>query len=152
MNDMKILVLIDGSKWSHKAALHAIELAKRKNAEIILFSVLDIAEARALAFNFCAQSGICDQVKDYEGRIWGDMRKSTQQELTAILSRYTGEKVRCSSKIMEGRIRDEVLREANSGEYGLVVMGAFGRSGKTRISALLEQIGGAVRPPLLVVR
>jgi nucleotide-binding universal stress UspA family protein len=149
---MKILVLIDGSKWSQKAALHAIELAKRKNAEVILFSVLDIAEAKAMAFNFCAQSGICDQLKDYESRIWKDMRKSIEDDQNQILSRYRGEQIRCSTKMVEGRIRDEVLREANSGEYGLVVMGTFGRSGKSRVSALLEQIGGVVRPPLLVVR
>ncbi len=149
---MKILVLIDGSKWSQKAALHAIELAKRKNAEMVLFSVLDIAEAKALAFNFCTQSGICAQLKDYEGKIWGDMRKSIQDDQNSILTRCAGEKVRTSAKIVEGSARDEVLKEANSGEYGLVVMGAFGRSGKTRLSALLEEIGGAVRPPLLVVR
>ncbi|WP_292366468.1 MULTISPECIES: universal stress protein [unclassified Methanoculleus] len=149
---MKILVLIDGSKWSQKAALHAIELAKRKDAEVVLFSVLDIREAKAMAFNFCAQSGICDQLKDYEGRIWKDMRESIKGDQNSILSRYQGEKIRCSSKIVEGRIRDEVLKEANSGEYGLVVMGAFGRSGKARISTLLEEIGGTVRPPLLVVR
>ncbi|MDK2890421.1 MAG: hypothetical protein PWR21_1053 [Methanoculleus sp.] len=149
---MKILVLIDGSKWSQKAALHAIELAKRKDAEVVLFSVLDIREAKAMAFNFCAQSGICDQLKDYEGRIWKDMRESIEGDQNSILSRYRGEKIRCSSKIVEGRIRDEVLKEANSGEYGLVVMGAFGRSGKARISTLLEEIGGTVRPPLLVVR
>lgn len=149
---MKILVLIDGSKWSQKAVLYAIELAKRKNAEVVLFSVLDIAEAKAMAFNFCNQSGICDQLKDYEGQIWRDMHKSIEEELAGILSRYKGEKIGCSSKIVEGHIRDEVLRETNSGEYGLVVMGAFGKSGKTRISTLLEEIGGAVRPPLLVVR
>ncbi|WP_214019261.1 universal stress protein [Methanoculleus sp.] len=149
---MKILVLIDGSKWSQKAALHAIELAKRKDAEVVLFSVLDIKEAKAMAFNFCAQSGICDQLKGYEGRIWKDMRESIEGDQNSILSRYRGEKIRCSSKIVEGCIREEVLREANSGEYGLVVIGAFGRSGKARISTLLEEIGGTVRPPLLVVR
>lgn len=149
---MKILVLIDGSKWSQKAALHAIELAKRKDAEVVLFSVLDIKEAKAMAFNFCAQSGICEQLKDYEGRIWKDMRKSIEDDQNSILSRYRGEKIRCSSKIVEGRIKDRILGEANSGAYGLVVMGAFGRSGKARISSLLEEIGGAVKPPLLVVR
>ncbi|HHH99926.1 MAG TPA: universal stress protein, partial [Thermococcus litoralis] len=30
---MKILVLIDGSKWSQKAALHAVAVAKKKNAK-----------------------------------------------------------------------------------------------------------------------
>ena len=149
---MKILVLVDSSKWSQKAALHAIGLAKRKNAEVVLFSVLDIAEAKAMAFNFCTQSGVCDLMKDYEGQIWRDMHKNIQDEINSLLSRYRGEQLQCSSKIVEGHIRDEVLREANSGEYGLVIMGAFGKSGKTRISTLLEQIGGAVRPPLLVVR
>ncbi|HNQ33226.1 MAG TPA: universal stress protein, partial [Methanoculleus sp.] len=61
---MKILVLIDGSKWSQKAALHAIEVAKQKNGEVVLFSVLDIKEAKAMAFNFCTQSGICDRLQD----------------------------------------------------------------------------------------
>ncbi|WP_332449684.1 universal stress protein [Methanoculleus sp.] len=149
---MKILVLMDGSKWSQKAALHAIELAKRKNAEVVLFSVLDIAEAKAMAFNFCTQSGICAQLKDYEGRIWEDMHKNIQDEQSSILARASGEKLRCSSKIVEGRAGDEIVREANAGTYSLVVMGAFGKSGKARISALLEEIGGAVRPPLLVVR
>jgi len=149
---MKILVLMDGSKWSQKAALHAIEVAKRKNAEVVLFSVLDIAEAKAMAFNFCTQSGICAQLKDYEGRIWQDMRKDIQGEQSSVLTRASGEKIRCSSKIVEGRAGDEIVREANTGAYGLVVMGAFGKSGKARISALLEEIGGAVRPPLLVVR
>ncbi|MFA7197723.1 MAG: universal stress protein [Methanoculleus sp.] len=149
---MKILVLMDGSKWSQKATLHAIELAKRKNAEVVLFSVLDIVEAKAMAFNFCTQSGICAQLKDYEGRIWQDMHKDIQDEQNNVLTRCTGEKIQCSSKIVEGRVRDEVVREANAGAYGLVVMGAFGKSGKARISALIEEIGGAVRPPMLVVR
>ena len=149
---MKILVLIDGSKWSQKAALHAVEVAKRKNAEVVLFSVLDIAEAKAMAFNFCNQSGICGQLKDYEGRIWADMRKSTETDLAGILFRSREEKVPCSSKIVEGRIREEVIKEANSGEYGLIVMGAFGKSGKARIGALLEDIGGEIRSPLLIVR
>ncbi|MFA7563135.1 MAG: universal stress protein [Methanoculleus sp.] len=149
---MKILVLIDGSKWSQKAALHAVEMAKQKDAEVVLFSVLDIVEAKAMAFNFCTQSGICDQLKGYEGRIWKDMQKSIEDDQNSIISRHRGEGIRCSSKIVEGSIREEILKEANSGEYGLIVMGAFGRSGKARISALLEQIGGAVKPPLLVVR
>ena len=144
---MKILVLIDGSKWSQKAALHAIEVAKRKNGEVVLFSVLDIKEAKAMAFNFCTQSGICDRLQDYEGRIWADMRKSTEGDIAGILSRSREENIRCSSKIVEGRVR-----EANSGGYGLVVMGAFGKSGKARIGALIEDIGGVIRPPLLIVR
>ncbi len=149
---MKYLVLLDGSKWSQKAALHAISIAKKKGAEVVFFSVLDIREARAMAFNFCAQSGICDRVKDYEVQIWRDMKKNIQDELAAILYHYNKEHLTCSSKIVEGITRDEVIREANAGEYSLVVMGAYGRSGKSRISTLFEEIAGEVTPPILIVR
>ncbi len=149
---MKYLVLLDGSKWSQKAALHAISIAKKKGAEVIFFSVLDIREARSLAFNFCAQSGICDRVKDYETQIWRDMKKGIQDELAEILYHYNRENLACSSKIVEGITRDEVIREANSGDYSLIVMGAYGKSGKARISTLLEEVAGEVQVPVLIVR
>jgi nucleotide-binding universal stress UspA family protein len=149
---MKYLVLLDGSKWSQKAALHAISIAKKKGAEVVFFSVLDIREARALAFNFCAQSGICDRVKDYETQIWRDMKKGIQDELAEILYHYNRENLVCSSKIVEGITRDEVIREANGGDYSLIVMGAYGKSGKTRISTLLEEVAGEVQVPVLIVR
>ncbi|MDN7024195.1 universal stress protein [Methanoculleus sp. FWC-SCC1] len=149
---MKYLVLLDGSKWSQKAALHAVSIAKRKGAEVVFFSVLDIREARSLAFNFCAQSGICDRVKDYETQIWRDMKKGVQDDLAGILHHCNREKLACSSKIAEGITRDEVIHEANAGGYSLIIMGAYGKSGKTRLSALLEEVAGEVETPILIVR
>ena len=61
---MKILVLLDGSTWSQKGALHAIQIAKHKSADVTFFSVLDRNEAKALAFNFCAQSDMCHLIKN----------------------------------------------------------------------------------------
>ncbi len=149
---MKILVLIDGSKWSQKAALHAIAIAKRKNAKIILFSVLDRREAKAIAFNLSMRSDKIEEIKRFEEQIWKDMKKSVKEIMVGLLELCHEENVNCSMKIVEGIAKDEILKEANSGAYALVVMGAYGKSGKTRIGSLLEELAGVIQPPLLIVR
>ncbi|WP_457754656.1 universal stress protein [Thermococcus sp.] len=149
---MRILVLIDGSKWSQKAALHAIAIAKRKNAKIILFSVLDRREAKAIAFNLSMRSDKIGEIKKFEEQIWKEMKKSVKEIMGSLLELCHEENVNCSMKIVEGIAKDEILKEANSGAYSLVVMGAYGKSGKTRIGSLLEELAGIIKPPLLIVR
>lgn len=150
--EMKILVLIDGSKWSQKAALHGIAIAKKKNAKIVLFSVLDRREARAVAFNLGARQGDLEKVRKFEEEIWNSMKRDIQDVMGEMLKFCQGEGVNCSIKIVEGITKDKILEEANSGEYSLIIMGAYGKSGKTRIGSLLEEVAGNVKPPLLIVR
>ncbi|ASI99177.1 universal stress protein [Thermococcus celer] len=149
---MGILVLVDGSKWSQKAALHAIAIAKRKRDKIILFSVLDRREAKALAFNIGMRIQNLKDMRKFEEEIWREMKKSIKEILTNLLELCHEEGVNCSIRIVEGSARDKILEEANSGKYSLVVMGAYGRSGKTRIGSLLEEVIGLIEPPVMVVR
>jgi nucleotide-binding universal stress UspA family protein len=149
---MKILVLLDGSTWSQKCAIHALQVAKNREAEVTFFSVLDRKEARALAFNFCAQSELCSQIKDYEEHIWRDMRRNINNEMNDLSLHYAREDVKCRSMVVEGQVQDEVIREANSGDYFLVVMGAYGKSGKSHCGSLSEQVAGKIKPPLLIVK
>ncbi|AFL95468.1 universal stress protein 2 [Thermococcus cleftensis] len=149
---MRILVLIDGSKWSQKAALHAIAVAKRRHGKVILFSVLDRREAKAMAFNLGLYSENLSQVEKFEAEIWKDMKKSIKHLMTTLLELCHEEGVNCSFRIVEGSAKEKILEEANSGQYSLVVMGAYGRSGKTRIGSLLEEVVGSINPPVMVVR
>ncbi len=123
---------------------------KSSDSEVVFFSVLDRSEARALAFNFCAQSDMCNLIPGYEIRIWRDIRKSVNAELSDLLTYYARQKVKCSSKIVEGPVKDEVIREANSGVYQLIVMGAYGKSGKSHTGTLFERIAGLVDPRSLL--
>ena len=149
---MRILVLIDGSKWSQKAALHAISLAKKKRGKVILFSVLDRREAKAMAFNMGLISENLDDVQRFEETIWKDMKKSIRDIMSNLLEFCQEQGVNCSFRIVEGSAKDKILEEANSGGYSLIVMGAYGRSGKTRIGSLLEEVVGLMEPPVMVVR
>jgi nucleotide-binding universal stress UspA family protein len=148
---MKILVLLDGSMWSHKAALHAMNLAKRKGADVTFFSVLDKRTAKALAFNFCVQSDMCDRIRDHEKQIWRDMKKNINEEMAGVLHHCNSMDVSCTSRTVEGDRKDAIVEEANSGEYALIVMGAYGRDAKTELGSLCTSISREIKPPLLVV-
>ncbi|BAA31039.1 universal stress protein [Pyrococcus horikoshii] len=149
---MKLLVLIDGSKWSQKAALHAFSIAKRKNAKVILFSVLDRREAKALAFHLSMRSDSLGKIKEFEETIWRETKKSVKEVITTLLELGRREGINCSFKIVEGSAKEEIIKEANSGKYSMVIMGAYGRSGKTRIGSLLEEVVGQIRIPVMIVR
>ncbi|HDZ36427.1 MAG TPA: universal stress protein [Thermococcus sp.] len=149
---MRILVLIDGSKWSQKAALHAIALAKRKQGKVVLFSVLDRREAKALAFNLGLFSENLSEIEKFEKEIWKEMKGSIKGIMSTLLELCQKEGVNCSFRVVEGSAKEKILEEANSGQYTLVVMGAYGRSGKTRIGSLLEEVVGLIKPPVMVVR
>ncbi len=149
---MRILVLVDGSKWSQKAALHAIALARKEKSKIILFSVLDRKEAKAIAFSMTIRSDKLEEMERFEEQVWKEMKKSVKEIMTDMLKFCHERGVNCSIKITEGNAKEKILSEANSGKYSLVVMGAYGKSGKTRIGSLLEEVVGLIKPPTMIVR
>ncbi|WP_297506823.1 universal stress protein [Thermococcus sp.] len=149
---MRILVLIDGSKWSQKAALHAFAVAKPRNAKVVLFSVLDRREIRAIAFHASVRSGSLEEIQRFEETLWRENKKGVKELLTSLLELGRKEGINCSFKIAEGPAKDLILQEANSGKYSLVVMGAYGKSGKTRIGSILEDVVGYIKPPVMIVR
>jgi len=149
---MRILVLVDGSKWSQKAALHAFAIAKGKRAKVVLFSVLDRREVRAVAFHASVRSGSLEEIKRFEETLWEENKRNIKELLTTLLELGQREGVSCAFKIVEGSAKERILQEANSGRYSLVVMGAYGKSGKTRIGSILEDVIGGIEPPVMVVR
>ena len=150
---MKILVLLDGSKWSQKAAMHALMLAKKKeDSEVVLFSVLDRAEVRSAAFYLCKQSNMCDMIAEHEAKIWGDMKKNLSDEMAEILLSLNKAGIECSQKIVEGMRSEEIVKEANSGSYTLIVMGAFGKKSNIQVGTLYGAIAKDVSVPILVIK
>ncbi len=147
---MKILVLVDGSMWGHKAAVSALPIAKRKNAEVVFLTVLDRMEAKSAAFNFCVQSDMCDRLHNYEEQIWRDMKKSINTEIVDIMRYYNIEEVECSKKIVEGDTKEVIVQEANNGDYTLVVMGAYGKSA-IKLGSLVTELPYEVRPPIMIL-
>ncbi|MDD3976684.1 universal stress protein [Methanomicrobium antiquum] len=151
---MKMLVLMDGTKWSQKAAMHALMLAKEKGedlTEVVLFSVLDRNEVRSSAFYLCKQSNMCDRIAEHEAKIARDMRKNIGDDVADMILHLNRAGINCSSKIVEGKRAEEILKEINSDNYSLIVMGAFGKKSNVLVGTLYSEIAKDVDVPILIV-
>ncbi len=149
---MKILVLLDGSMWSHKGALYALRIAQEKKTEVVLFSVLDKRDSKSMAFNFCTQSDMCSRIENYESQIWRDMRKNINDEMAQVLLFFNREKISTTSKIVEGSASEEIIREAESNGYGLIVMGAYGRNPRSSGNSLFPKLINKLQVPVFMAR
>ena len=149
---MKILVLLDGSKWSYKAAINAIEIAKKKDAEITIFSVIDRDATRSAAFYFCRQSNMCDLVNEHEDKIYRDLKKSIGEDLNELTLNMNRMNLNGTSKIVEGNREEEILKEFDLGNYSLVIMGAFGKRSNIRVGTLFNGLSTAINVPILIIR
>ncbi len=149
---MKILTLIDGSGGSHKAAHQVMEIGKKKKIEVTFLGVLDRHTAKMIAFNVYSKNGICDSVTQHEEQIWREMRKTMLDELHHLVTLFTKEKIPCSMKIIEGEVQEVIIQETGTEAYDLVVMGAFGKKGRSHLGSLTEKISGEISQPVMVVR
>jgi len=149
---MKILVLLDGSMWSHKGALYALRIAREKKAEIVLFSVLDKRDSKTMAFNFCNQSNMCSRITNYESQIWRDMRKSINDEQAQLLLFFNREGIETETKVVEGTAAEEIIKEAEDDGYGLIVMGAYGRNPRSGANTLFSHLITRLRVPIFLAR
>jgi len=148
----RILVLLDGSKWSHKAAKHARMIAEKKgDTEIVLFSVIDTAEIKSTAFYYCKQNNSCDMIKDYEGKIQKDIRHDINEEISEILLRYNKEGIKCSSRLAVGLREEEILKEINSENYSYIVMGAFGKKSNVNVGSLSGMLAKDIEIPMIII-
>ncbi len=149
---MKILVLLDGSMWSHKGALYALRIAKEKKAEAVLFSVLDKRDSKSMAYNFCTQSNMCSRIENYEAQIWRDLRKNINDEMAQVLLFFNREGIPTETKIVEGTASEEIVKEAQENGYDLVVMGGYGRNPKSGGNRLFPELMKEAQVPIFLAR
>jgi nucleotide-binding universal stress UspA family protein len=118
----KILVPVDGSETAKKAAVYAINLAKKLKASIIILSVI---ENRSLISKKVPSSKSEKRIIEPIGYY-----------LKEVAEQYTGEiKKLCDEKNVSSKISikmgnpvAEIIKEARKSEAELIVMGSRGRS------------------------
>jgi len=120
---MKILFCTGGSKRSEEAIRAGIPLAKKLNAETIVFSVgpsfalvdkMLGAEFRRSEVTVDTDRSVRKTILDYAKR-GADIVK--EAGVTAV------------AKIALGEVAEEILKEADKGGYGFIVVAAKGKPG-----------------------
>ena len=130
-NFSKILVAIDGSENSMKAAVYAIDIAKKDNSQLIALTVLDISTPRRVSSSFITAPTY--GLKELE-----EKRKEAQQwldkfeKLAAKENNTNNNNIQFKSEIIEdpiSRVGSAIVDYAERENVDLIVIGTRGRTG-----------------------
>jgi nucleotide-binding universal stress UspA family protein len=136
----KILVAIDGSDYSMKAAEYTIDIARDNKAQLIALTVLDISKIGygASAFIASPMHGL-DELKR--------KRKEAQEWLDKVAKLTASQKatdnIQFKSQIEESMsVAGTIVEFAENQNIDLIVVGSRGRSGFTKL--LLGSVASTV--------
>ena len=145
----KILVPIDGSKVSQKAAKYAVELAKQTGSSLTLLSVIDkrfLVEQSVSAS--VSPTHLKESVEDY--------LKQSAQSFTDVIEKVCERNhIKYKTSIRTGHPVEEIVSEAARSKADLIVMGSHGKSALK--AAVLGSVTYGVmhkdtKIPVLIVR
>ncbi|MHB1179905.1 MAG: universal stress protein [Daejeonella sp.] len=141
MNFKKILIAVDSSPFSLKAAKAGFDLAHALNAEIALLFVVDRTKE-----SVNAETG---PTREQSQMI---LLKEAQDTIKQLINMYNGAK-KPFRFTPEGFPKEEILNTAKEWEADLIVMGTHGRTGLTRFftGSVAEHIVHHACVPVLVI-
>jgi nucleotide-binding universal stress UspA family protein len=114
----QILIAMDGSEISKKAAIQGIELAKKDGARVIGAHILDVE-----ALN------IMDVGSDEEARLKKHQREKGEEALSFLEELAKAKSVELEKIVKEGEPVKEIIKIADVHSVDLIVMGTHGRKG-----------------------
>jgi nucleotide-binding universal stress UspA family protein len=152
----KILVAIDGSVHSMKAADMALELTKielvksqKVGSELTALTVLDVSRPRKFLSSFIA-------APTYGLRELEEERNAAKQWMEAIRRKAEDRKIPFKSEIIEGLASAEasIVDYSESHEMDLIVVGMKGRTGfsKVLLGSVASRVVEYARCSVIVVK
>jgi nucleotide-binding universal stress UspA family protein len=142
----KILVPVDGSAASQKAAAHAFDLARKYNGEVVVFHVF--IEPDIDMYN---KFGVI--IDPDMNKLKNKLKENENKMLDSIINSLDGSGISIKKKIVSGVAYEEILKEAEAGKYDLIVIGQRGYSKIKRFfvgSQTVRVISDATCPVLVV--
>jgi nucleotide-binding universal stress UspA family protein len=158
-NIKKILLPIDGSIPSMKAARYGISIAIKLRSNLVGLTVIDLM---SLPYGyFLNQSGTRSKVdvleeKRRESKEWLEEGKINVQSLD-VLKETKDTKGKFRSEILEdpfSKVENAIIKYAENENVDLIVMGSKGRSGfkRTLLGSVASTVLSYARCPVLIVR
>jgi nucleotide-binding universal stress UspA family protein len=145
----KILLPTDGSKYAEKAAMHAIWIASKSDAEIIALNVVDTSSLVGLP------------AEDLTVRVTEILKQEAIKSLDKIESlideykkeeNFTGN-IKLIKESKEGSPADIILKMVDKENIDLIVMGTSGKHGIDRflLGSVTEKVVRSADCPVLAV-
>jgi nucleotide-binding universal stress UspA family protein len=150
-NFSKILVAIDGSEISMKAAVYTMDIVKKNKSQLIALTVLDISTPRRISSSFITAPTY--GLKELE-----EKRKEAQQWLDKFEKLAAKENnVKLKSEIIEdpiSRVGSAIVDYAERENVDLIVIGSRGRTGfkKMLLGSVASDVVTYAHCPVMVVK
>ncbi|MDD4239549.1 MAG: universal stress protein [Desulfotomaculaceae bacterium] len=142
----KILVPVDGSKFSDMAIEKAKEIAGALGSEIILLNVLEVSKIDYPSNPYKFSPELIENYQN-ESRIIASKILAVGQSLLSNMS----DKV--SAHAVEGNPSEVILNYANSNDIDLVIMGSNGIGGVLNLlGSVTRKVALSIKKPILIVR
>jgi nucleotide-binding universal stress UspA family protein len=150
----KILVPIDGSEPAYKALDAALGLAEKYGAELEILNVFSVYRYAAILSNqYELESNeypiwattYLDEVRGHHGKILAEaLRKAKDAKPNLSIS----------TKLVEGSITDNILLEAEKGNFDIIVMGHRGLGGlsKLLLGSISDRVADHAKCSVLIVK
>ena len=145
----KILLPTDGSNNAKQAGKHAIWIADKTNAEIVVLSVIDV--------NCLQPSYLPSFRKNLDNCLRDEGKKALQEfknDLEEAQCQGICKNIKFTTMIKEGKPHLEILKTIDEEDIDLVIMGASGKHGVDELilGKVTERVLRETKTPILVVR
>lgn len=138
----KILIPIDGSDYSMRAAELGISVAKMLKAQIMVVFVIDTV--------------VLDQLTkpSERGDVEMELKQDGERFIRYVLGLAEKQEIKAASLLAKGRPFEQVVNLAKGLGMDLIVMGTYGRRGAERIliGSVAEHVIEYASCPVLVVK
>ena len=149
----KILVAMDGSELSKKALDSALDIAERFSAQVVILSVVEHSALQMTGFpalipTTAYTTAMSDFSKEYIEHHRNLLSKALKH------AKDSKPNLKISTKLMEGRPTNTIVKEAKDNNFDLIVMGSRGLSGITRffLGSVSDGVVNEAECPILIVK
>ena len=145
----KILIAVDGSETADKALDFGFDLAKKYSAEIVVVSVFDVIStslvAQGMVFTPTGTTKYLEELEAFHEKVLDEAVKKAQ---------LIKPKLKISTKLLNGRAADKIVKEANEGGFDLIVIGSRGLGGIKEffLGSVSDRVADAAKCPVLIVK
>lgn len=150
----KILVPLDGSRYSERALKAAINIAKKFQSELTLIDVYSIEMPTSIKYvrkgSTGKLSGYSDAFRVARNAIYRDRLNILKKDEKKVKA----EGIPVEISLVEGNEVQEILKKAVEGKFDLIVIGAKGANKMKGwlIGHVSEKVVRKARCPVLVIR
>lgn len=149
----RILVPLDGSEQSQKILDHAVAIAEKFNAEIVLLTVVPRAMFPFSGDEVSAQAPLitAEDMAQYQERMWSLYRKVLTEAEYNVRSEHP--ELKMTKILREGRPSSIIVDVARSDGVDLIVMGSRGIGGTAWgiLGSTSRSVVESCNKPILIV-